>query len=266
MMDPVASRAGQVFGRLVMLSLAGAAALWGLEAISQRAEAGVDTRVVATRILQDKSYTTDRLLQIRGRMGRGDQCADPTFARAVVQLRIFEQSLIPDSGLLPEVEREDLEHRIEKVTVCEPNDGFFPLVSAALALSDGRQDRFLSELRHSYRNGPYENWIALRRSPLALTRFSDLPEDLQKKARAEFTNLINSGLHREAAAIFDVVPLDAQAAVLDAIQAGATPRLRSAFLTRLIEGRSRPRSRFKKSRGLIENFSLPSGTSLDRSE
>lgn len=56
-------------------------------------------------------------------------------------------------------------------------------------------------LRMSYRSGPNEAWIALRRNPLALGVFQSLPSDLAEQTLSEFAGLVRSGLYADAANI-----------------------------------------------------------------
>ena len=59
----------------------------------------------------------------------------------------------------------------------------------------------LNLLRMSYRLGPNEGWIAIRRNPLSIAAFASLPQDLQEAALQEFVGLVRSGLHDDAANI-----------------------------------------------------------------
>jgi hypothetical protein len=59
----------------------------------------------------------------------------------------------------------------------------------------------LNLLRMSYRLGPNEGWIAVRRNPLALAVFSSLPSELAEQAQSEFVGLVRSGLYADASNI-----------------------------------------------------------------
>jgi hypothetical protein len=59
----------------------------------------------------------------------------------------------------------------------------------------------LKLLRMSYRSGPNEGWIAIRRSPLSLAAFQSLPHDLQQESLQEFVGLVRSGYYADAADI-----------------------------------------------------------------
>lgn len=53
-------------------------------------------------------------------------------------------------------------------------------------------------LRMSYRSGPNEAWIALRRNPVALGVFQSLPSDVAEQTLSEFAGLVRSGLYADA--------------------------------------------------------------------
>jgi hypothetical protein len=57
----------------------------------------------------------------------------------------------------------------------------------------------LNLLRMSYRLGPNEGWIAIRRNPISVSAFASLPQDLQDAALQEFVGLVQSGFHDDAA-------------------------------------------------------------------
>ena len=54
-----------------------------------------------------------------------------------------------------------------------------------LLLLDGSQEESLGALRNSYRTGPREGWIGVRRIPIALRLWADLPDDLRAAARED---------------------------------------------------------------------------------
>jgi hypothetical protein len=54
-------------------------------------------------------------------------------------------------------------------------------------------------LRMSYRLGPNEGWVAVRRNRLALGSYSSLPDDLAENAVSEFIRLVRSGFYLDAA-------------------------------------------------------------------
>jgi hypothetical protein len=54
----------------------------------------------------------------------------------------------------------------------------------------------------SYRLGPNEGWIGLKRNRIAFSIFERLPLDLREAAVKEFVALLDSGFVRETAAVF----------------------------------------------------------------
>jgi hypothetical protein len=58
-------------------------------------------------------------------------------------------------------------------------------------------------LRMSYRLGPNEGWIALKRSWAALSVYPQLPPDIAGAAIDEFAGLLSTGLYSQAAAILE---------------------------------------------------------------
>jgi hypothetical protein len=85
-------------------------------------------------------------------------------------------------------------------------------------------------LRMSYWFGPNESWIALKRNPLALKDFSNLPPELRDHAVDEFVGLVRSTLYYEAAGIL----------------AGVGPDVRQKLLSRLVEVSDINRREFAK--------------------
>jgi len=74
-------------------------------------------------------------------------------------------------------------------------------------------------LRLSYRLGPNEGWISLRRNRLALALYEQLPPDLAGRSLVEFAGLVRSRFYEEAVDIF--------------VSAGAPPR--DKLISRLAE-------------------------------
>ncbi|GGE48815.1 hypothetical protein GCM10007276_27470 [Agaricicola taiwanensis] len=242
--------------RLAIVAVAMVTGLWGLSAVMGRAKAGADVEVVARRILQERPYPVDRLSRLRAATD-GTHC-EYRFARTVIQLRLFEEALTHPTA---DDERRQLEADMSALAQCNPNEGFFPLVGAALALGNGDTAGFGSGLMTSYRNAPRENWIALRRSPLALERFDDLSPDLQRHAVEEFSNFVNSGMNDEAADIFTGLDAETRGHLIASLGTHTGAERRVSFFNTLLADRDKPR-KSSVSRKLIENFSLPSGTSL----
>jgi hypothetical protein len=60
----------------------------------------------------------------------------------------------------------------------------------------------LNYLTASYRLGPNEGWIALKRNPVAFANFDELPEDLRRMVVQEFLRIVEMGTIDNAIKIF----------------------------------------------------------------
>jgi hypothetical protein len=117
---------------------------------------------------------------------------------AILQLRIAEMA-VSQAGI--ERSGEALIGARQSVVAAlkhSPSESFLWL---ALVWLDADQARQLQYLRWSYKFGPHEGWIAVRRSWFALKLFGSLPPDLAEYATAEFIELIRSHLYVDAAEI-----------------------------------------------------------------
>ena len=74
---------------------------------------------------------------------------------------------------------------IRKFTCLLAADPFFWLALYALEPSAP-----LNYLTASYRLGPNEGWIALKRNPVAFANFDELPEDLRRIVVQEFVRIV----------------------------------------------------------------------------
>jgi hypothetical protein len=95
---------------------------------------------------------------------------------------------------------------------CSPADGFAWLTLFWLEVSKhGYQPSYGNYLRMSYALAPYEGWIALWRSRLAIAILDQLPDDLAAQALNEFSDLVETEqLYSESVAIFANAPLATQ--------------------------------------------------------
>ena len=77
---------------------------------------------------------------------------------------------------------------IRQSLACSPADPFFWLALYALEPSAP-----LNYLTASYRLGPNEGWIALKRNPVAFANFDELPDDLRRIVVQEFVRIVEMG-------------------------------------------------------------------------
>ena len=103
---------------------------------------------------------------------------------AVIRLRLAEIS--DNAALGPAPVRTNLAvDAIRQSLACSPADPFFWLALYALEPSAP-----LNYLTASYRLGPNEGWIALKRNPVAFANFDELPEDQRRIVVQEFLRIV----------------------------------------------------------------------------
>ena len=111
---------------------------------------------------------------------------------------------------------------LERHSAVHQADGFAWLTLFWLEVrKHGYQSKYGNYLRLSYALAPYEGWIALWRSKLAIAVLDQLPDDLSAQALDEFTGLVETErLYPESMAIF--------ASALPGTQARLAERLKTA--------------------------------------
>src|SRR6266849_1532346 len=115
---------------------------------------------------------------------------------AVIRLRLAEISDNAALGLAP-VRTNLAVDAIRQSLACWPADPFFWLALYALEPSAP-----LNYLTASYRLGPNEGWIALKRNPVAFANFDELPEDLRRMGVQDFLRIVEMEIFGEAIKIF----------------------------------------------------------------
>jgi hypothetical protein len=153
----------------------------------------------ATLIMRDEAFKTEQLsslLPMVEAVERAESCEPASRRNAVIiRLRLAEQiAKEQTAGLADQLKA--LHKAIRSALSCIPVDPFlwFALFRTELAIN-GVNPELFEYLRRSYRLGPHEGWIAVKRNYLALGLFEDLPPDLAELAVAEFAKLLNSGLY-----------------------------------------------------------------------
>jgi hypothetical protein len=161
---------------------------------------------LARRVVEGQVFKVADLSKFLPLIDQAQQApvCDPTSLRsaAIIRLRFLEEAMrAPDRS---DVDRsfDELTAAIQASLKCSPADAFLWLVlSWVESTRHGFNQRALDALQLSYETGPYEGWIALKRSPFALTQFDQLSLALRERVIAAFVGLVNSGFHREAAGI-----------------------------------------------------------------
>ena len=122
---------------------------------------------------------------------------------AIVQLSIVSAASSVRGGNPTDENYVGLNHAVRIALSCAPADPYLLLVFYWLEnVQEGFQDRNSRVLRMSYRLGPNEAWVALKRNRIAFAIFHQLPPDLAENAMNEFTRLIESKFIDEAVDIF----------------------------------------------------------------
>ncbi len=173
--------------------------VWGvLEIPALRQESAI--KKIAERILVGEVYKPEILLKQASLL---DSTQKPELCRpsrirswGVIRLRIAEIS--DDSALGPAPVRTNLAvDAIRQSLACSPADPFFWLALYALEPSAP-----LTYLTASYRLGPNEGWIALKRNPVAFANFDELPDDLRRIVVQEFVRIVEMNSIYDAMKIF----------------------------------------------------------------
>jgi hypothetical protein len=172
---------------------------WGVSQFSALRQESTIKRI-ADRILVGDVYNTDILLKQSSLVEptqRPELCRPLTVrSAAVIRLRLAEIS--DNAALGPAPVRTNLAvDAIRQSLACSPADPFFWLALYALEPSAP-----LNYLTASYRLGPNEGWIALKRNPVAFANFDELPDDLRRIVVQEFVRIVEMDSIDDAVKIF----------------------------------------------------------------
>jgi hypothetical protein len=134
----------------------------------------------------------------------GDGLCQPVTLRtlAIVRVRLAEEAISDGDRALIEQTQSAGETFLRRSLLCTPTDPFlwFALFWMQNSSRGLQQDNFRL-LRLSYRVGPNEGWLSIRRNRVAIAIYPSLPDDLKQAATAEFVQLVRSDLITEAADI-----------------------------------------------------------------
>jgi hypothetical protein len=172
---------------------------WGVSQFSTlRQESTI--KKIADRILVGQVYKYDILLKQASIVAATENpkpCRPLTVrSAAVARLRLAEIS--DNAALGPAQVRTNLAvDAIRHSLACSPADPFFWLALYALEPSAP-----LTYLTASYRLGPNEGWIALKRNPVAFANFDELSDDLRRIVVQEFVRIVEMDTIDDAVKIF----------------------------------------------------------------
>ena len=189
----------------LILAIAGAAAMaWAFAVfpVFWSENAIVD---VATAVTDGDAFKPEILAAVEARTetGSGLKLRSSVLSKAaVIRLRQAENAIRADDTELTDQSLESLSRIVDESLLNAPYDPFLWLVRFWLDNTrSGLRPENLRFLRMSYSLGRYEGWISEKRSRVAFSVFSVLPNDLAELAISEFVGLVRWGLVSEAAEI-----------------------------------------------------------------
>jgi hypothetical protein len=193
--------------RFFALVFGGAAIAWGVATIPVFwAQAPIES--IARHIIRGEPYKYEALM---GQMPAVETIENARNCRpialwsaAIIRLRIAEQAeRAQETRHSGNKLMEMLVNSTRRSLSCSAAEPFLWLVLHWAESTQGRSIQDGAEyLRMSYRLGPNEGWIALKRNPLTFSEYQKMPPDLESNAVTELVALINSEFYQAAADIF----------------------------------------------------------------
>jgi hypothetical protein len=213
--------------RIFAIILGCIAIFWGLETFPIFWQQALMERT-ASRIIRGDQYKIETLLRqmpVVEAAEKSTRC-DPRalWSGAIIRLRIAEQNAFDVQQI------KSLDNSIRTSLSCSPSDPFLwlALYWEAVTKKSFQQD-YQNYLRMSYRLGPNEGWVALKRNTIVFINMDGLPNDLVDDGFSEFIRLLKSrNFFTEAASIL----------------VGPAWRVRDQVLSRLSELSERDREDF----------------------
>ena len=195
-----------LLGRSFVVILGCTAVWWGIIVFPAFRQESAIGRIAGLVIAGDqfKSEILARQLPTMNRVEESGYC-QPSALRsaALIRLRMVESAASQNNHAQADQRLKSLGNVIRSSLFCAPADPFLWLVLEWVEASQtGNQSGGLKYLRMSYRLGPNEGWIALKRNRVAFAMYKHLPPDLAQNAINEFIGLIKSKFIEQAADIF----------------------------------------------------------------
>ena len=124
-------------------------------------------------------------------------------AEAIMRLALYEEAAASTRTDLADARLKSLQRSLREALHFIPSDPYLWLVLFSIEnAAVGYRSDHLEYLRMSYRLGPHEGWISLKRNPVTLAMLPALDAELARDVLDEFAALVENDLHQEAAAIF----------------------------------------------------------------
>ena len=162
---------------------------------------------IASRIIAGDPFKAEILgkqLPIIDGIERSAYCHPAALrSAAIIQLRMVETAASANDHKYVDAHLKPLGNVIRSSLSCEPADPFLWLVLYWVESDEnGFQPDDVKYLRMSYRLGPNEGWIGLKRNRATFAVSEKLPVDLTEYAINEFVGLVEMGFYEQAAEIF----------------------------------------------------------------
>lgn len=188
--------------RGVLLLVGAGGIIWALAALPSF-QLTTPARDITARIMADQRFTPGTLQNALSRMTAAQMpsIVQSEFVRAeaLIRLRNAEekQRKSPEEA---DREVETAENNITASLSTNPSDSFLWLLLYSLKMArSGFDPSHAKYLIQSYKVGPYEGWVSLRRNRLALATLPMLSEAAQEYVVAEFATLVDSDFIEDAA-------------------------------------------------------------------
>jgi hypothetical protein len=191
--------------RVVLLVVGAVAIAWGGALLPGFwRQAALDR--IATHIVHGEPFKLDALVALTPSLPAAGPAADCRAAAvrsaAIIRLRIAEATIAAGERSLIDDRMRALDDGLRRSLACAPADPFLWLALYWVEVArNGFTPDDLAYLRMSYRLGPNEGWIGLKRIRLALAIYGQLPPDLAEMTVREFVGLLDSGFYLEMAAV-----------------------------------------------------------------
>jgi hypothetical protein len=190
------------FVRFVVLGTAACAIVWSVAAGLAYPNNSSKLNTIATRIMAGDAFASSTPLASELEQAELREPCNALEARSatIIRLRMYEDAVSQSDVRAANERMKALQFSVKRSLDCVPTDAFLWFIRYWLLITQGNaaSDQ-LDNLAMSYRLGPNEGWIALRRNVFALAVYDLLPAHVQKDVRSEFASLVDSGFLKQAA-------------------------------------------------------------------
>lgn len=202
---------------IVALSLGGLA--WSQAAMPGSMPA-ISLSQAARYILLDETYPTAYLAALAAgvdEMAATASChSEQLQSLLVVRLKLAETTLFGADYSLFQPRMNAIAKTSSALLECVPQNSLAWLsLYWSTIHAEGISDRVLGYLANSYRAGPREAWIAIRRNPLAVSVIHRLEPHVQEAVLREWTELVQGALFDSAALALRRADLNTRERLLD---------------------------------------------------